>query len=862
MDSDGELPFSESENQPSPLPERKFKRLRKAAKKASKDLPSPSYDVVPSAHEVNSSGSEALDRGETNTEDFELLGLRSGSQLEVFEQGFKLDADFETEKVRPGTKRHLDFDSFSEEFDGKGEDKLDTEVEEETEDLRTNEGSEQKWRSLDGLEEIGPGAKRHLGFDSFNEEFDGKGEDKLDTEVEEESEDLRTNEGSDKKLRNLDGFEEVEPAPKRHLRFDSSNEEFDGKGEDKLDTEVEEESEDLRKNGGSKKKPRSLDGFEENGEKKRKKRKVKNANDDYDENENLNSDVPTKRMREKERRERLKELRAESQRLLRETREASFKPVPFVQKSVSSVLEKIRQRKQELSKKLVNMTENSYNDDNDIIPREAHKDANKDIEELTSIPVDVEEAQDMQGSKETLNGSHEIEILRMVTADDLKQTFRAPVEDTQDLIFDSPASDSKDEIPSSPLEDFLAPSLTAMNLKFDSALPDDLSDDEKYNDENIDPLRHGSAGLTSSRKGDPVKAFVDDEAEEEDDSDDDRARFQDNEEDEDDIMDSEELNDMIATACEEKPVDNEKRNQLHQKWLEQQDAAGTENLLQRLKCGSKQKETAFMEEQEDEESEEREDEESGEEFDNDLAEGLAPRNIVRMNLKKAKEMIPLMFTDKDDVYVSSDDEETDNTLFKRHLSHKPEEKSTFLSPAEDQSSKDIFGLIKKLNGAPDARRKAKIASYSNTLSLGGNRSASSKLSFLSRGSRNSLPSLQKHGSSKVRSFVFERDDSNSRSAMLTAEDSSDTVQRENRPKKAASAKFSNSQVKSSSQSTQNKAERVSGPSLHEILRCPSIKSSQRTGGNMAGQVEAIYSAFKLGQYPPIKKEPGLFIRTA
>lgn len=34
-----------------------------------------------------------------------------------------------------------------------------------------------------------------------------------------------------------------------------------------------------------------------------------------------------------------------------ETREASFKPVPIVQKPVSSVIEKIRLRKREVSKK-------------------------------------------------------------------------------------------------------------------------------------------------------------------------------------------------------------------------------------------------------------------------------------------------------------------------------------------------------------------------------------------------------------------------------------------------------------------------------------------------------------------------------
>lgn len=48
-------------------------------------------------------------------------------------------------------------------------------------------------------------------------------------------------------------------------------------------------------------------------------------------------------------------------------------------------------------------------------------------------------------------------------------------------------------------------------------------------------------------------------------------------------------------------------------------------------------------------------------------------------------------------------------------------------------------------------------------------------SFLGRGSKSSLPSSRKHGSSMVRSFVFERDDSSSRSAISMPEDSSNLV---------------------------------------------------------------------------------------
>lgn len=163
--------------------------------------------------------------------------------------------------------------------------------------------------------------------------------------------------------------------------------------------------------------------------------------------------------------------------------------------------------------------------------------------------------------------------------------------------------------------------------------------------------------LPSSASGDPVKAFVDDEAEEEDDSDHD-MRFQDDEEDED--TDLEELQDMIATAYEENPLDNEKRNELHQKWLEQQDAAGTEDLLQKLKYGSKLTKPSLLEDENNE----------GENDEFEFCEAAAvdslPLDVARMNIRKVKQMLPQMYTDKDDHYMS-DDEETERRLARERV---------------------------------------------------------------------------------------------------------------------------------------------------------------------------------------------------
>lgn len=186
------------------------------------------------------------------------------------------------------------------------------------------------------------------------------------------------------------------------------------------------------------------------------------------------------------------------------------------------------------------------------------------------------------------------------------------------------------------------------------------SDEEDNDKENLEPITFKPGNPCSSPKGDPVKAFVDDEAEEEDDSDHD-IRFNENDEDEGN-EDSDELNDLIVTGYEEKSIDNDRRNELHQKWLEQQDAAGTDNLMQRLGCGPKLKENTLF----DVEVESDEDDEGS----SDDEEDVGPAKTARINARKAKQMIPQMFADKEDPFVSSDDEETEKMLVKQRLLEK------------------------------------------------------------------------------------------------------------------------------------------------------------------------------------------------
>lgn len=135
---------------------------------------------------------------------------------------------------------------------------------------------------------------------------------------------------------------------------------------------------------------------------------------------------------------------------------------------------------------------------------------------------------------------------------------------------------------------------------------------------------------------------------------------------------------MIVSQFKEDPTDKDRRNELHQKWLEQQDAAGTEKLLQKLKRGLQPDETLLSEDED--ENDDTDDEERAEDADDEEVqkpeasedgdedeEDPSHANSMRMTIKKIKEMIPLMFTDEDDVYVSSDDEEMEKKLMQQRL---------------------------------------------------------------------------------------------------------------------------------------------------------------------------------------------------
>ncbi|XP_039000675.1 glutamic acid-rich protein isoform X2 [Hibiscus syriacus] len=603
----------------------------------------------------------------------------------------------------------------------------------------------------------------------------------------EEPKSRSVSEGSfDEKNESSSGFDELGvegngsgSVAKRALDFDTMTEEVDGtvegQSQDKGIRDFEpEESE--------KKRP----SFEETESRRTKKNKrVKGVGD---------GEMPIlpERRTAKERREYLVQLRAESQRLLRETTHAAFQPAPIVQKPISSVLEKIRRRRLEVARK-------TYFDIDDHDGSSSKDMAGTGFEDV---------AEDERGNeREFMEVESEETIVKYGISDTL-------------------CSDEIKNAENGSSHGNLSPQVVSS------------SDNENNDKENIDPQPHESVELSPTTNGDPVKAFVDEEAEEEDDSDHDLGRFQDdNNEDDEDAEDIEELRDMIATGYEEKQSDVDRRMELHQKLLDQQDAAKTAQLLR--KWGPKHREAALLDDEGFEEDEEEE-EEDGEEF-SENEEDSRPVNM-RMHIKKIKEMLPQMFTDKDDMYISSDEEETEKKLVEQSLSDKANQQAGLLPPSKDARSKKLFGYI-KVNNMPETRKKAKTSSFSNMLFMGKKGNESSKSSFIGRGSNCSIPSSTKQGSGILRSFVFEREDNNSKSTTTMAE--------------------SSEVIRSSAQRRKEEMETSSGVQLLEILtKSSSLQTSECSGSkrSIVGHTESIFAAFKLEKKSVGTKRPNVSVK--
>ncbi|KAL6636713.1 hypothetical protein ACP70R_024285 [Stipagrostis hirtigluma subsp. patula] len=570
-----------------------------------------------------------------------------------------------------------------------------------------------------------------------------------------------------------------------------------------------------------------------------------------------------KKHSERERRVQLDSIHAESQRLLRETRSASFKPiVQPVYKPISSVLEKIRLRKLQILKK-----SNIPVEDNDEKSEQASDSArNLDMPQVNEVAMDEKDSKIDEADMEFGANGDDLNRCESVPEDEdalnsKKDLHNCDAQASDEEIFDSSLDNHDENVRSSENQNEFGdptqlPPTSSPTKSTDDTSSEDEEEEEEHNDkENMDPstqkndaiipehLQRATGG--GSCPDDAIlKDFIDEEAEEEDDSDNDMMRFKDNEED-DGSDENEVFNDLIAAGYEEKEVDHKRRNELHQKWLEQQDAAETNNVMQRLKFGHQEQKEILVED-EDEDIADCEDE-----SENEASYDLTPTNIVRQNSEIAKQMIAKMFTDDNDTYEHSDDEEIEENLARQRISKREVHNKSFISPLEDDNSREVFGLIKKLNIAPQPKRRGKQSTSNHEMLMAGRTSStSSKSSFLGRTASGSLASSHR---SVYRSYVFGRDDSNSssKSCLSASESNSDMDQiNSNQPKKA---KFTSSQSKPVGTRTDSEGGTSSGVSLFQVLRRSVTSDKQEYSRQEScatiteSQAVHQFSAFKLSR---------------
>ena len=109
--------------------------------------------------------------------------------------------------------------------------------------------------------------------------------------------------------------------------------------------------------------------------------------------------------------------------------------------------------------------------------------------------------------------------------------------------------------------------------------------DEDEDKENVDPSSSKPIERSVYIKGASVKAFVDDEAEDEYED----ILVRHDEDDNSEEYENEELKDLVAIVEEERLVDQWRRDEIHRKWLEEQDSTETGDIFLRMGCGWRQK---------------------------------------------------------------------------------------------------------------------------------------------------------------------------------------------------------------------------------------------------------------------------------
>ncbi|KAG0623987.1 hypothetical protein M758_3G215500 [Ceratodon purpureus] len=597
------------------------------------------------------------------------------------------------------------------------------------------------------------------------------------------------------------------------------------------------------------------------------------------------------------------EVFAESQRLLRESKGVAFVAPAPVTKPVSSVLDKIRQRRLQLGCSGSGSV-SSHVDEKKSVLRRATKqkstthvdltvddDTEVEIEMFSSNVVKIEEVKpedvvvDVQVRHISTHGvSRDKEGLQIADGDGKAQgdvacdekipgtpegqkdlsrddvaSSRSDEEDsklessqhilaTQDLLCTSQLSPATQEsVAPTPFESVVT---TASDLMgFDTQLLDEELMPRSIRDDHH--LQNKETGLRPPgqfevyTKATHVRGLIDDEAEDEDED-----ILAENAEEEEILGDEDDLQDLIASTEKEKSGDKARRDALHRKWLEQQDTEQTEDILERLRTGrstrwkGRDRVVSCLDE------------------DEDIVNNIGSKSLDKISLGSQIEADGLFaeedhteeplislrqrarsqeletdclldeYEDVDDIAredpvvedeIIEDEEEHEQSIMRKRLLEESEEQLVFMSPAEDESSREVLSLINKVNVG-----NLKTKSTTGHLEIRGlgSTSLSSKPSFLGRSSSSSSlppPAHRQVGAGgSSRSFVFGRDDSNSGHGFppnQAQEEKNPVVAKSASVKRVSSTSASGGKKRSTPQAT-------TGPSLFEMLKKQSEEHDQ------------------------------------
>ncbi|BBN11615.1 hypothetical protein MPTK1_5g13410 [Marchantia polymorpha subsp. ruderalis] len=562
----------------------------------------------------------------------------------------------------------------------------------------------------------------------------------------------------------------------------------------------------------------------------------------------------------KKRREEAESIDAETQRLLRESKKVAFPEEQLEQKPISSVLEKMRNRKlQRAQKKRSSHQVAECSSKRPILDLKKalsvdsglNLDLEDDIEVVMVKPPThqvlavKQEPGGTSGTNEHMNTTAFVESVegpsRPSTPETRPEASRAdkssvvsgkreaPLRplliDSQELYCDSQLSPSRDEAPDARGrdEDVTLPEYS-MNLQFDSETQDEdsssrVEDEEK---ENKDPKRAAEVLPTVSR----VRGLIDDEAEDEDED------LLEDEDDEDDDT-TEDLRDLLAQDVTEKAADRKRRADLHRKWLQQQDDSMTDTILQRIETGwrnkaKKQKLPGILDEVDDDDStgcKSQTVEEATEEPTESTVASLTS-SIKRKSEEPTDHGVKRSRSQEVEETEDDDCEEEDEWFRRQRLLNESEEHSELPSVHDDETSRQIFSLINKVNVA--TIKSTKVTTGSNDmrpLGVAHHHTLSHvQSSFVRRTTTTSVPPTTRQGSGNSRSYIFGRDDSNSNHASRPqgsddkgVKDLSPATGGDNQNRKARTTPTSRG-GSSGGKGNEAKAAETTGPSLFQILR--------------------------------------------